>query len=145
MSSGDRAGNIQQLWQTYRPWGKDDYVGQRRLYLSYKLSLHRLMQIISKTIRLLKKRPANTRVIYLFSLIYLHQRVSAVIQPSSGLWILKITISYNVCIRPRYFFFKICYPILKLSCCVLKNEKVMLKISYLAAIQCTHTRLCNFF
>jgi hypothetical protein len=53
---------------------------------------------------LLKERPTNAPVVYPFSLIYLCLHVSVVIRPSSGCSILKSTMSYNVCFRPRYTF-----------------------------------------
>ena len=97
-------------------------------------------------VKLLKKRPINATVVYLFSLIYLHLHVSVVIQPSSGLSILKSTVSYSVCIHPRQSFYNVLSKS-KIIMLFVKKFKVMSKCPVwmyrMSAIRYAHTGHSN--
>ena len=73
-------------------------------YFMQEIPLRFLYVLYRALCKLLKKKRTNVLVLYLFSLIYSHLHVSAFIRPSTGCSILKSTISYNACTRPRCSF-----------------------------------------
>jgi hypothetical protein len=72
--------------------------------------------------KLLKKRPTNAPVLYLFSHLFAPACFGRLIRPPSGCATLKRVQQVMIqCIRPRYSF-TVSYAVPKSLCCLLKNK-----------------------